>query len=98
VTRIVWTFQAVQDVQAIRAYIGRDSPRYAALVAEQIVEAVGRLENFPSSGRVVPELQDETLREVILGNFRIVYRVTGEEVQVLTVFHAARQFGVPRGS
>lgn len=96
--RIVWTHQAIQDVQAIRAYIGRDSARYAALVTEQIVEAINRLTNFPTSGRIVPELQDETLREVILGNFRIVYRVTRDEVQVLTVFHAARQFGIPRQS
>lgn len=93
-SRIVWTHQAVQDVEAIRAYIGRDSLHYAARVTEQIVETVDRLVDFPLSGRVVPELQDETVREMIVGNFRIVYRVTPDEVQVLTVFHAARQFGV----
>ena len=90
--RIVWTSQAIEDVEAIRTYIARDSPHYAALVAGQIVAAVDRLEDFPLSGRVVPELQDEGIREVIIGTYRVVYRVTAEQVQILTVFHASRQF------
>jgi toxin ParE1/3/4 len=47
---------------------------------------------------VVPELRDEGIREVILGNFRIVYRITPDEAQVLTVYHAARRFGIPQES
>lgn len=47
-TRIVWTLQAVQDVEAIRSYIARDSPYHAALVAERIVESVEPLKEFPS--------------------------------------------------
>ena len=95
---IVWTDQAVEDVEAIRSFIARDSVRYAALVVEQIVDVVDRLERFPFSGRVVPELQDQTIREVILSNYRIVYRVTADIVQILTVFHASRQFGRSEGS
>jgi addiction module RelE/StbE family toxin len=91
-TPIVWTPQAIGDVEAVRAYIARDSARYAAFVAEQIVEAVDRLSAFPLSGRVVPELGQKTVREVIYGNYRIVYRVTESAVQVLTVFHASRLF------
>lgn len=97
-TLIVWTIQAVEDVEAIRSFIARNSVRYAALVVEQIVDAVDRLEHFPRSGRVVPELQDETIREVILSSYRIVYRVTADVVQILTVFHASRQFGLREGS
>ncbi|MEW6684548.1 MAG: type II toxin-antitoxin system RelE/ParE family toxin [Nitrospirota bacterium] len=91
-TPIVWTPQAIGDVEAVRAYIARDSAHYAAVVAEQIVEAVGRLSAFPLSGRVVPELGQKTLREIIYGNYRIVYRVTDGTIQVLTVFHASRLF------
>jgi hypothetical protein len=54
VTAIVWTFQAIEDVEAIRTYIARDSPHYASLMAERIVESVERLKEFPRSGRVVP--------------------------------------------
>ena len=54
--------------------MARDSIHYADLVVEQIVTAVTRLESNPLSGRVVPEVGDESLREVIHGNYRIVYR------------------------
>ena len=62
-TRIIWAPQAMQDVEAIRAYVARDSPHYADLVVERIVAAVGRLEENPRSGRMVPEVGDESVRE-----------------------------------
>jgi len=71
VTRVIWTREAVEDVEAIKAYVARDSVRYASLLVERIVAAVGRLESFPESGRVVPEVGDESLREVIHGAYRI---------------------------
>ncbi len=89
-TRIVWTLQAIEDVEAIQSYVARDSPSYAALLAERIVESVERLKEFPRSGRVVPEVGKEPFREVIFGTYRIVYRLTGEGVDILTVVHAAR--------
>ena len=73
-TRVIWAPQAIQDVDAIRAYVARDSVRYADLVVERLVAAVERLKDSPHSGRVVPELGDESIREVIVGNYRIVYR------------------------
>ncbi len=90
-SRITWTPQAIEDVESIKTYIARDSEHYAALVVQRIVEAVDRLERFPESGRIVPEFHDQSLREVIWGSYRIVYRARGELVEVLTVFHGARQ-------
>jgi addiction module RelE/StbE family toxin len=90
VTRVVWTLQAIEDVEAVRAYIARDSPHYAALLAERLVESVERLQEFPRSGRVVPEVGQEAYREVILGTYRIVYRLIGDVAEILTVVHAAR--------
>ena len=87
---LVWTRQAVQDVEDIKSYIGRASPRYAALVAERIVGSVERLHEFPSSGRVVPEFSRDDVREVIWGNYRVVYRIRTNSVDVLTVYHGAR--------
>ena len=89
-TRVVWTRGAVEDVEAVKAYVARDSVRYATLLAERIVAAVDRLESFPESGRVVPEVGDGSLREIIYGAYRIVYRIQAESVQVVTVHHAAR--------
>lgn len=89
-TRLVWAPQAIEDVEAIRAYVARDSPHYADLVVERIVAAVARLENYPLSGRVVPEVADQSLREVIHASYRIVYRLRPDVVEILTVFHGAR--------
>jgi addiction module RelE/StbE family toxin len=90
VTRVVWTRQAVEDVESIRAYVARDSERYAALLAERLVAAVERLAELPQSGRIVPEFGDESLREVLHGSYRLVYRVRPEVVEILTVYHGAR--------
>ncbi len=91
-TRIIWAPQAIQDVEAIRAYVARDSAHYADLIAERIVAAVGRLEENPRSGRMVPELGDASVREIIHGNYRIVYRLRRDAVEIATVFHGARLF------
>ena len=91
-TQVLWAPQAIQDVEAIRAHVARDSTHYAALVVERIVEAVERLKDNPRSGRVVPELGDESIREVIHGNYRIVYRLRLDLVEIATVFHGARLF------
>jgi addiction module RelE/StbE family toxin len=94
VTRVVWAPQAIDDVEAIRAYVTRDSAHYADLVVERIVAAVTRLESHPLSGRVVREVGDETLRGVIHGSYRIVYRLRQEVAEIVTVFHGARLFGL----
>jgi toxin ParE1/3/4 len=90
VTRVVWTRPALADVREIRAHIAQDSPRYGRVVAERLLAAAERLESYPLSGRVVPELGQPTLREVLMGDYRIVYRVTADAVQVVTVVHGAR--------
>ena len=56
--------------------MARDSAHYADLVVERIVAAVGGLENHPRSGRVVSEVGDDAIREVIHGNYRIVLRLS----------------------
>lgn len=90
--RIVWSAEAVADLSSIHEYIAKTSPRYAAVVAGRLVAAVGRLAQFPESGRIVPELSEPSVREVIHGSYRIVYELRGGHVEVLTVFRASRLF------
>lgn len=87
-----WSPQAIADVESIRDFIGRDSPSYGTLQAARIVDAVERLSRFPESGRIVPEFQDATLREILWRNYRIVYRYVDQRVEIVTVFHGARLF------
>ncbi len=93
-TAVLWTPQARDDLQAIYDYVTKDSVRYADLVIGHIIDAVGRLQQFPESGRIVPELQRAEIREVLWRSYRIVYRYQAPDgkVQILTVFRAERLF------
>ena len=88
--RVVWTAQAREDLHAIKAFIARDAPATATAFIRGIRLSVGQLRGFPESGGVVPEVADPRIRELIHGNYRVVYRVTDERVEILTVFHSAR--------
>ncbi len=93
-SRVVWTLRAVENVEAIRAYIERSSVRYAALHAERLFAAAERLQRFPESGRIVPELERTDIRELVVGSYRIVYLLGTDVVHILTVFHGARLFPI----
>jgi addiction module toxin, RelE/StbE family len=86
-----WTPQAAEDLAAIRDFIARDSPRYAAIVVERIVTAVDILEQFPLSGRMVPERSWDDLRELVRPPYRIVYRVLEDRLDIVTVFRSSRE-------
>lgn len=90
--KIVWTEPAIADLDAIRTYIALDSEDYANAVLLEIFASTDRLEQFPQSGRVVPELNDHGTREIIVGNYRVIYDLSGESVRILSVLHGARQF------
>jgi addiction module RelE/StbE family toxin len=92
VTVVRWTEQAVRDLRSIREFIERDSPRYGRLVAERLYDATSRLESFPLSGRIVPELGREDVRELIVGDYRLVYRIDGELAVLLTVYRSSMLF------
>jgi plasmid stabilization system protein ParE len=85
-----WTPQAADDLEAVADFIATDSPYYARLFTMDVLAAVERLADFPNSGRVVPELKDPAIREILFGSYRIVYRVKGDVVELLTVYHGAR--------
>ena len=88
--KIVWSPLAVARVREVAQYIARDKPGAARNWAEGVFQQVGQLSAFPTSGRVVPELGREDVRELIHGNFRIIYRVEKKAVPVLTVRHGKR--------
>lgn len=89
--QIRWTSQALADLEAIGDFIARDAPSFAEVFVDRIFVAVERLGAFPRSGRALPEIGEENLREIIFGSYRIVYLLNSDEVSILTVFHSARQ-------
>lgn len=90
--RIVWSPQSLRDLRAIHDYIAKDSERYADLTIARIFLAAEQLLLFPQSGRIVPEKGDPEIREIIVGRFRVVYRLRSAGIEVATVFRAAREF------
>jgi plasmid stabilization system protein ParE len=92
VITIRWSPQAADDLEAIRAFIARDSEHYAKLFVQRIVTAIDALATAPQMGRVVPELRNPEVRELLVGAYRIVYRCRRDAVEIVTIFHGARLF------
>jgi toxin ParE1/3/4 len=88
--QVRWTPQAADDLDAIAEFIARDSPHFAALFVADILQTVDRLADFPESGRVVPEIGEKSIREIIFGSYRIIHRWRSEAIEILTVYHGAR--------
>ena len=91
---VIWSPQSIQDLESIKSFVARDSPHYAGLLVQRLVAAVERLAAFPSSGRMVPEFGNPMLREVLWRNYRLVYRLAGSSVEIVTVFHGSLPLGV----
>ena len=90
-SRVVWTDTARADLRAIHSYISKDSKQYADGVISRIKSATLRLRRFPLAGWMVSEWQDPDLREILSGNYRIIYRPDAGRVHILTVIHGAMQ-------
>ena len=88
--KIVWSPIAIQRVTEAAELIALDKPEAAASWARAIFRAVDRLAALPASGRIVPELNRPDVREIIHGAFRIIYRVSDEQILVLTVRRSSR--------
>jgi addiction module RelE/StbE family toxin len=89
-SRVDWSRRALQDLEAIAEYIAADSPVYAGAVVKTVVNQTRMLAHFPRSGRKVPEFDDENIRELIVYNYRIIYRLQEDQVVIAAVIHGKR--------
>jgi len=85
--RIIWSPLSLERVAEIADYIARDNLTAAERWVDGIFKLVEPLEDLPKLGRIVPEIERDDFREVIKGNYRIIYRVKPEQVSILTVRH-----------
>ena len=88
--KLIWSPRAIKDLEGICEYIGKDSEYYAKFFAQKIVAMIEKIPEFPEIGRIVPEYNQSNLRERILRNYRIVYRLKPELVEIVTIFHGAK--------
>ena len=87
---VEWSATAQDELNEIIDYIAQDSLEYALSFYEQVREKVQNLPNFPKIGRKVPELDDPNIRELILKNYRLIYRILENKIQIIRVFHGSR--------
>ena len=87
---MIWTLSALEDVEEIVDFIGRDSPSYAASFAESVFRAAGTLDAFPRRGRVVPEPGIPNIPEILIHSYRILYEIHHDTVYILAVIHGRR--------
>lgn len=85
-----WTNTAVEHLIAIYEYIAHDSSKYALRTVDRITQRSEQIGIHPNSGRVVPEYEDDAVREVIESPYRIIYRIRDHRIDVLAVLHGAR--------
>ena len=94
--QVRWTPQALDDLEAICLFIARDAPPVAAVLAQRAFDATDRLADFPESDRIVPEMNDPNFRELVLGNYRLIYRLRSGDAQIVTVHHSARKLNAAK--
>ena len=89
--KIVWSPLAIDRAAEIASYIAQDKPSAAGKWVDAVFSKIEQLESFPDLGRVVPEIANNQFRELIYGNYRIIYRIRQNQVAILTVRHGKQR-------
>jgi toxin ParE1/3/4 len=87
---VYWTDNAIRHLANIYEYIALNSPTYAKGMVNRITRRSSQIADSPFSGRMVPEYQAQDIRELIEKPYRIIYRIKGDQIDVLAVIHGAR--------
>lgn len=93
--RVEWSDFARDDLANVVAYISRDSAFYGKTFGEKTVLATRRLRDFPESGRMIPEAENKTLREIIVQSYCVMYQIEEDRVLILAVMHGSRNLRNP---
>ncbi len=84
---VIWTKQVLRMVNEFVDYIAENDYSVAETWSVELMQKTDRLIDHPRSGRIVPEYEEETLREIIVGNYRIPYRIKENTIYIKAVWH-----------
>lgn len=84
--KVVWSKEALRQLIEIEAYISKDSPERAKRFIDKLIDRGEEINNFPFQGRIVPEFSETAIREVIVKRYRIIYKISEKQIEILTVF------------
>ncbi len=82
--KVIWSPLAIEKLKDITAYISQDNPQAAHQLAESLFDLADNITAHPEKGRKVPELADNRYRELIYGNYRLIYKITND-IHILTI-------------
>lgn len=85
--KVVWSPLAIDRAGEIAEYIAQDSMIIAENWIETVFAKAEQLKSFPESGRIVPEINSPKIKELIYGNYRIIYRIEDKQISILTIHH-----------
>lgn len=88
--KVAWSETAWRDLENIADYIAQDSPGYAAAFVSRIRDQARSLNQLANRGRIVPELGEPAVRELLIGNYRLIYEIHAKKIFVLGLIHGAR--------
>jgi addiction module RelE/StbE family toxin len=88
--KVEWTNRALAHLLDIYEYIAQDSPMYAKRTIDNLTRRSEQIGQHPQSGRVVPEYETDDIREVIEGEYRLIYRIKPDQIDVIAVVHSRR--------
>lgn len=92
--RIIWSPLSVERAAEIAEYISRDNTTAAEKWVDTVFSKVEQLKSFPESGRIVAEINSKDFRELIYGNYRIIYRVEKTQISILTIRHGKQMLPI----
>jgi toxin ParE1/3/4 len=87
---IQWSRSALKDLRLVHSYIAQDSKRQADRVVKEIRAAVKRIRTNPKIGWMVPEFNEDELREIVVFSYRIIYEIEGDLCHIVAVVHGSR--------
>lgn len=87
---VVWTETAWRDLEHVADYIAQDSPGYASAFVERLRDAASSLAELAHRGRMVPELGEPSVRELLVGNYRLIFEIHSHRIYLLALIHGAR--------
>jgi toxin ParE1/3/4 len=90
--QVVWAERAHRALDEALTYIAERSPQSAQRLAERVLERADSLETFSERGRIVPEVGDPTLRELLIDPFRLMYELDERQVRIVGFIHQRRLF------
>ena len=90
--KVIWSPTAIEDVDSIAEYIARDSIDQASLFVIRLIGSTDCLQDFPNSGRIIPEIGNPGCREIIYGSYRVMYRLYEDAVWITGIVHGSQDW------